>query len=163
MQLILLRHAKAVAATASTDDAQRALTPAGHGQAQVAADWLRGQGIVPQRLLVSPALRTRQTAEPVIATLGIADTDVIFLPELYPTDTAVGTVLNHPCGDCRTLMVIGHNPAMEQLAAALLATGETPPASIKPATLVLLQALDATATAVTPASFRLQHVQRCPA
>ena len=63
MELFLWRHADALP---GTSDFERALSPLGHQQAGRAAEWLR-EHIEPAslsnlRILVSPAVRTRQTA-----------------------------------------------------------------------------------------------------
>ena len=61
--LILLRHAHAEPAAAGQDDRQRGLSAAGVEEARAAGEWLRGHGLMPDRILYSSAERTRQTLE----------------------------------------------------------------------------------------------------
>ena len=63
MDLILWRHAEAEIAAPGQDDLQRALTPKGERQARRMAAWLNQRLAATTRVLVSPALRCRQTAE----------------------------------------------------------------------------------------------------
>ena len=60
MELILWRHAEA---EDGDDDLARALTPKGRRQAQQMAQWLKGQFTGPVRVVSSPAVRTRETAD----------------------------------------------------------------------------------------------------
>ncbi len=62
MDLILWRHAQAVDADDHIDDLKRPLTREGEEQAKEMAVWLRRHLPADTRVLVSPALRTRQTA-----------------------------------------------------------------------------------------------------
>ena len=63
MDLILWRHADAEPARAGLDDLERRLTDKGEGQARRVAKWLRGAMPQATRIIVSPALRARQTAQ----------------------------------------------------------------------------------------------------
>lgn len=56
--LIIMRHAEA---DWGLDDFNRPLTRRGHAQASSAGRWLVQQGFVPEMLVSSAALRTRQT------------------------------------------------------------------------------------------------------
>ena len=62
MDLILWRHAEAELLRDGLDDSQRSLTPKGERQAQRMAEWLNQRLPESTRILVSPALRTHQTA-----------------------------------------------------------------------------------------------------
>ena len=62
MDLILWRHAEAVPEREGLDDLDRPLTPKGERQAQRMAEWLNHRLAHSTRILVSPALRTQQTA-----------------------------------------------------------------------------------------------------
>ena len=61
MDLILWRHAEAVAERPDLDDLERALTPKGERQAQRMGEWLNQRLAESTRILVSPALRCQQT------------------------------------------------------------------------------------------------------
>jgi len=63
MDLIIWRHAEARDANPGEDDLLRPLTPRGEKQAQRMAEWLNRFLPDSTRVLVSPALRTRRTAD----------------------------------------------------------------------------------------------------
>lgn len=63
MDLILWRHADAEEAGPDQPDSARPLTPLGRQQAESMARWLAGRLPASTEILVSPALRTRQTVE----------------------------------------------------------------------------------------------------
>lgn len=121
-QLILLRHANAEPAQPGQADADRPLSLRGQAEADAAAAWLKSHALQPTRVLCSPAKRTRETLERVLAVLGY--TDVRYEPRIY--DAVPGTlmaVLDEHADVDRVLMV-GHNPGFEQTA-ALLHSGQS--------------------------------------
>lgn len=65
MELFLIRHADALALgeRGITNDDERPLSEQGEGDAQAAARALQGRGVVLDKLITSPLLRARQTAE----------------------------------------------------------------------------------------------------
>ena len=83
--LLLLRHAIALPATSASGDLGRALSPAGQGQARAVGDFLLARSWVPQRVLCSPAARTRETAERVLDALG-AQPALLAIDALYNAD-----------------------------------------------------------------------------
>jgi phosphohistidine phosphatase len=125
-RLILLRHAKAVQSSGEKDRA-RVLTQRGRDDAVRAGQWLRAHGFSPDLALVSDAARTRETAELVLRELGRAP-HVRVDPKLYLAEPwgLFRAIRSAPQG-CRTLLLIGHNPGMAELALAL--TGSADPAA----------------------------------
>lgn len=130
-QLILLRHAHALPPHPGQDDLERQLSGTGEAEADAAAVFLAAHAPF-ARVLCSPALRTRQTAERVLAHTGYADTR--HDPRIY--EASVGElieVLDEHAAD--SLLLVGHNPGLEQLV-ALLCTGRSgeyrgmPPAGV---------------------------------
>src|SRR4051794_39743100 len=71
-RLVLLRHAKAET-PGDTPDVQRQLTDKGRADATAAGAWLAAEGLRPDLVLCSPAIRTRQTWHGVAMWLGEAD------------------------------------------------------------------------------------------
>lgn len=121
-ELILLRHAHAESATPGQDDALRPLSGVGREEATAAARWLREQGLVPDRVLVSPAARTRQTADAVVAELGLpAYEEQAAIYDASPGDLMA---LADAHRDATRLLMVGHNPGFEQLA-ALMHSGQS--------------------------------------
>ncbi len=117
MDLILWRHAEAYDAEPGESDMQRALTPKGQKQARRMADWLTSQLPEGCKILVSPALRTLQTVEPLGRKFKI-------LPELAPGASAEAVLhaANWPHAK-EPVLVVGHQPTLGQVA-ALLMTGQ---------------------------------------
>lgn len=121
MDLILWRHAEAEEGDPGTPDSKRRLTPRGEKQARKMAAWLKDRLPSKVRILVSPAERTRQTAQAL---------DLPF--ELEPR-IGVGAdpadliaAANWPYGDGNrsTVIIVGHQPTLGRLAALLLSGAE---------------------------------------
>jgi phosphohistidine phosphatase len=116
MELILWRHAEA---EDSVPDEARRLTQKGEKQAVKIAKWLKKRLEEPVRLLASPAIRAQQTAGAYVAefeTLAELDTGAAAAQILRATGwpKAKGTVI-----------VVGHQPSLGQLAALLLTGKES--------------------------------------
>lgn len=131
-ELILLRHAHAESPASGQDDRQRPLSPIGLAEARAAGDWLRGHGLLPDRALCSPAERTRQT----FAALGeLGSVDLREEAAIYEASPGTLIALADVHRAARRLLLVGHNPGLEQLA-ALLHSGQSgdyrgmPPAGI---------------------------------
>lgn len=125
-RLVLLRHAKAEPA-GGLDDLLRPLALTGRRQAGRVGDALRDSRLVPELVLCSAALRTRQTWELAALHLDV-DPEVAVRDELYvaEVDDVLGLVrATDP--RVRTLLVVGHEPTMAATAAHLadLATSES--------------------------------------
>lgn len=131
-ELILLRHAHAEAAGPGMDDGQRPLSATGLAEARAAGAWLQAQGLLPDRVLCSPALRARQTLA-ALGTLGQAD--VREEASIYGASPGTLIALADTHADATRLLLVGHNPGLEQLA-ALLHSGQSgdyrgmPPAGV---------------------------------
>jgi phosphohistidine phosphatase len=115
-RLLMIRHAQAADAPV---DLERPLSAQGARNAAAIGSWLEGNGYVPDRAVVSPALRTRQTWEQVAeaSAPGLApDVD----ERIYDnTLDAVLAAITETTGDVQTLVVVGHNPSVGELAFAL--------------------------------------------
>ncbi|HTM85207.1 MAG TPA: histidine phosphatase family protein [Mycobacterium sp.] len=112
--LILLRHAKSDY-PAGVADHDRPLAPRGVREAALAGDWLRATLPTIDAVLCSTARRTRET----LARTGI-DAPVHYAERLY--DATPGTVIaeiNTAAEQASTLLVIGHEPAISQVALGL--------------------------------------------
>jgi phosphohistidine phosphatase len=121
-RLILLRHAHADSARGGEADLDRALSRTGEAEAEAAAAWLAGQGLAPERVVHSPALRARQTFERVSEALG--SPPVSEDERIYEATPGALIEVAEAHRDAGCVMLVGHNPGFEQLA-ALLATGQT--------------------------------------
>lgn len=116
MELILWRHAEARTATPDEEDAARELTGKGLRQARRIAAWLKPRMSGPYRILCSPTLRTQHTA---MCLDGATET----CPELGPESTARRALKasGWPAQQ-GTVILVGHRPGLNRLA-ALLMTG----------------------------------------
>ena len=110
-RLYLLRHAKSSWEDGRVPDHDRPLSPRGHRAAALLAEHLRGAEIRPEYVLCSSARRTRETLEGVLGDAGALIEPALYtagcgqlLARLRQVPDAVGSV-----------MVIGHNPAMQIL------------------------------------------------
>lgn len=114
MDLILWRHAEARDARDSEDDLVRPLTQHGEKQAAKVADWLNRQLPQGTGVLVSPALRCLQTAEAL-------DRNWRVSKRLAPGASVQAMLDEARWPDSREpVLLVGHQPALGQLAASLL-------------------------------------------
>jgi phosphohistidine phosphatase len=123
--LLLLRHAKSDYPDGVADH-ERPLAPRGVREAGLAGDWLRAHAPAVDAVLCSTATRTRET----LARTRI-DAPVTYADRLY--DATAGAVIEEINGvdpSVGTLLVIGHEPAMSQVALGLATTdGSNPTAT----------------------------------
>lgn len=114
-RLVVLRHGSATGAAAS--DHERDLTDQGRAEAAGVGRWLRTEGHLPDRALVSDARRTRRTWEELAAAADLLDVPVEHAPALYSAgpESALDLVR---ATDARvgTLLLVGHNPTVASLA-----------------------------------------------
>jgi phosphohistidine phosphatase len=126
MDLILWRHAEAEPGGPDMPDMERQLTAKGQKQARRMGQWLDSQLPESCRILVSPAVRTVQTAE------GLGrkyKTHPDLAPDADPQD--ILKAANWPMSK-EAVLIIGHQPTLGQ-AAALLMTGQEQDWEIKKA------------------------------
>ncbi|MFW5926867.1 MAG: SixA phosphatase family protein [Wenzhouxiangella sp.] len=114
MQLWLLRHARARAASGGEKDRERPLSDSGRHTAARLGEWIReNAGSLPGRILVSPALRTRQTADLVLAQ---TDAEPSVEPRLWDAlEEDLVRIINDNVDAEDGLMLIAHNPSLEWL------------------------------------------------
>jgi phosphohistidine phosphatase len=114
--LVVIRHAKTEQGSV---DIERALTDRGRRDATAIGKFLRQEEMVPDRAVVSPALRARQTWNSAQAEL--ADVAELTVDDrIYDNDVdGLLDVIRDTPQEVETLALIGHNPSFEQLAHAL--------------------------------------------
>ncbi len=124
MDLILWRHAEALDATDGMADADRPLTPKGQRHAQRMGQWLGTQLPESTRVLVSPALRTQQTA-------AALDRKLRTVAGLGPEGSVDDLLLAARWPDARgPVLVVGHQPTLGMVAAYLL-SGQAQPWAVR--------------------------------
>lgn len=125
-RLIVMRHAKS--AWPDVDDLDRPLAVRGSRDAPAAGQWLREAGCLPDRVICSPSRRTRETWELVSGELG-TEPPVSYDERVYGASVpALLGVLREVAAPVRTLLLLGHNPGLQELTLAL--AGEGPDAAL---------------------------------
>jgi phosphohistidine phosphatase len=129
-QLLLLRHAKSSWDDAAQSDHGRTLNPAGITAATAIGGAMRGLGLAPDLVLVSSARRTLQTLEALEPWQDAPLIEAMDALYLAPAPQII-TILNKVPETVRSVMVIGHNPGLHDLALTLagahaLATASQP-------------------------------------
>ncbi len=123
-RLILFRHAKAERSEPGMEDRARALVERGRRDAATIGAYMSAHALVPDRVIISPAARTQETwkiaANAFRPTPGAATAD-----QLYDaTPLAIFAVIKQTPAAAHTLLVIGHNPGLHELALMLVASGD---------------------------------------
>jgi phosphohistidine phosphatase len=121
-RLFVLRHAKSSWDDPGLDDHERPLARRGQDAVKVLREHLQSTGIEPALVLCSSSRRTRETLEGVQAG-GKQSIE----PELYGADAGeVIERLRRVPDDVPSVMVIGHNPAMQVLVLRLASRAGDP-------------------------------------
>jgi phosphohistidine phosphatase len=124
LRLMLLRHAKSSWPSPRLQDAARPLSDRGEAAARLMGAYMAHHSLVPERVLCSPARRARETWAG-IAAQWPADLEVVFDQRLYmATPQVVLSVVRAQDKAARTLLVIGHNPGLQEAAELLIAAGD---------------------------------------
>lgn len=153
-ELLLLRHAEAMAAGPDGRDSERPLSLHGEAQAQAVGVWLAEQGAAPEVVLCSSARRAQMTADAAGKALRMPTPD--FLPAIYQaTPGELLALIEAHAPDARQVLLIGHNPGFEQLL-ALLTEGRSDGArGMSPATAAWIELAD---DALEPGHGRLRAI-----
>jgi phosphohistidine phosphatase len=124
--LLLLRHAKSDYPDGVADH-DRPLAPRGVREARLAGDWLRAHAPAVDAVLCSTAARARET----LARTRI-DTPVDYVDRLYDaTPDAVIEEINGVAPSVGTLLVIGHEPTLSQVALGLATADGSNPTAVE--------------------------------
>jgi phosphohistidine phosphatase len=116
MDLLLWRHAEA---EDGEDDMKRRLTQRGEKQARVMAKWIRAHQPRDMRIIVSPAVRTQQTAEALKLPF---ETHRKIGPEACVSELVAASGWPAASG---AVLVVGHQPTLGRMASLLLAGSES--------------------------------------
>ncbi len=117
--LLLVRHAKSSWKKADLPDHDRPLTKRGKKEAPMVGTYLKENSLVPDLILSSTARRAHDTAEAVADACGF-DGQVELYQDLYMSDTASYLDILRCMPDrADRVLVVGHNPDVEDLLALL--------------------------------------------
>ena len=118
--LLVLRHAKSSRDDPSLDDRDRPLAARGERDAPRMGRLVRDEQLSPDLVVCSDAVRARQTAEAMAEAAGYSGT-ILLEHRLYAAEAggilAVLREVVEP--DLGTVMIVGHNPGLEDLVSAL--------------------------------------------
>lgn len=117
--LLILRHAKSDWGDPSLEDHDRPLNARGKRDAPRMGELLRRQNLLPDLILCSTAKRARQTVKLLTEAAGYTG-EVSYLESLYaaPPSAYLKACAGLP-EEIQTVMVVGHNPGLEELLAGL--------------------------------------------
>lgn len=122
-QITLLRHAKSSWADPDTQDHDRTLNQRGQRDASDMGERLRVLNCIPDHVVCSTAVRTRQTAALLLPVLGISidDSALTLDARIYDATLSMlfAAIADLP-STARHVFLIGHNPGLEQLCHALV-------------------------------------------
>ena len=134
--LLLLRHAKSSWKHPELPDHDRPLNKRGKQDAPRIGRLVRDKGLVPDLIMSSTAKRARKTAKIVAKTCSYTG-EVELKPAIYHAGPRTYIeVLSHLSDDYQRIMLVGHNPGMEELLGMLI--GEIEPIPTATLALVLL-------------------------
>jgi phosphohistidine phosphatase len=124
-RLLLLRHAKAERSQAGERDHERILAARGRGDAPRLGAYMVRHDFTPDLVLVSTSARTRETWE-LAATAFEHVPPVKFDERLYEAGPQpILKVIKETTPRVGTLLVIGHNPGLQELAILLVAVSNS--------------------------------------
>ena len=114
--LMLLRHAKSDWDSYAGDDFARPLAARGRKAAEQMGVWMRRDGSVPDYVISSPAVRARETVRILYEALGRDATHIGYEDSLYLADAgALLSIVRGFPDEAKSVMLVGHNPGLEEL------------------------------------------------
>ncbi|MEJ8574415.1 histidine phosphatase family protein [Microbaculum marinum] len=124
LRLMLLRHAKSSWDVPGKADFDRPLNERGRAAAPRMASYMAENGLLPERIVCSAALRAVETLALVLPPIS-ADMEIILSRRLYEADgEGYLTAVREAGGTAASLLLVGHNPAMEDVAGLLAPVGD---------------------------------------
>ena len=126
--LLVLRHAKSSRDDPALDDRDRPLAARGERDAPRMGRLVRDEQLSPDLVVCSDAVRARQTAEAMAEAAGYSGT-ILLEHRLYAAEAAVILAVLRDVvePDVDTVMIVGHNPGLEDLVSALTGAREDLP------------------------------------
>lgn len=124
-RLILLRHGKAEMESDTGEDFDRRLAPRGVRESADMGVRLADMGFCPEVALVSTAARARGTWD--AASVAFPAAKPSFEARLYHADSAtLRAAAEDALGSYGTVIIVGHNPGLQELTVQLLREGSAP-------------------------------------
>lgn len=124
-RLMLLRHAKSDRSLPGLRDHDRPLNARGREAAALMGAYMKSHRLVPDRVMVSTSVRTRETWLLLAPELDRAP-DAVYDERIYEArPVVIGNVIAAAPKGVRTLLLIGHNPGLQALALTLIGAGDS--------------------------------------
>lgn len=162
--ICLMRHSEAVAELSETitRDFDKPLTDKGIHELEHVRAFLKEHHFLPDLILCSPAVRTRQTLEWIEEALG-TDAEVVFDQDLYGIKSDVlFEKLSNLSDQKATVLIVGHNPAISDAIQVLLNRSDTHDLVVglpaKPSQLAIFHFNSTSWATLNTESFRLESV-----
>lgn len=114
--LYIMRHAKSDWTVPGASDFDRRLTKRGEKNAKRIGQWMQENGQLPQKIISSSAVRAKQTTVLVTGELSVSQKKISYEKDLYLADPeTLIEFIQHYKNDASSLMLVAHNPGLEQL------------------------------------------------
>ena len=118
-ELMLMRHAKSDWHS-HMSDIDRPLNERGEQDAVRMGEYLSENNLAPDRMIISSARRTKQTAELMLQNISLPDSNIIIDRQLYLAGTETITeIIELYANEGERLMVLAHNPGMDYMVSYL--------------------------------------------
>ena len=123
-ELLILRHAKSDWEAGASGDFDRPLAKRGRKDAPRVGEWLFREGLVPDLVVSSPAERAKQTALRVCESMDFKKKRIVWDDAIYGASLPrlLGVLARCP-RDASTVLLVGHNPGLEELVTYLAGEG----------------------------------------
>jgi phosphohistidine phosphatase len=122
-RLLLLRHAKTERAESGERDRDRKLTKRGRQDAPIIGTYMAKHGCVPDLALVSPATRAQETWS-LVAPCFVRPPPMATEDRIYNSGTAQLFEIITEARAAKSLLMVGHNPGLHELAVHMVASGD---------------------------------------
>jgi phosphohistidine phosphatase len=123
-RLLLFRHAKAEQSEPGMEDRARKLMERGCKDAAKVGAYMASHGLIPDQVITSPSSRTLETWKSA-ATAFRSPPGAAVVERLYDaTAQSILTSIKDAVPGTHTLLVVGHNPGLHDLAVMLIASGD---------------------------------------
>jgi len=161
-EVMLMRHAKSDWST-NTADIDRPLNERGRQDALRMGIYLNSKKLVPDRMVVSAAQRTRETADQLLKNLSLGKSNIIIDRELYLADREIlCEAIQLYARNNQRLLILAHNPGMDDVVSYLADT--LPPLSssgkLMTTCAVAVFNMDSTEAVKKPGLGKLQNLVR---
>ena len=115
-ELMVLRHGKSDWNTGAARDFDRPLNKRGRKAVKRMGAWILERDLLPDRIVSSPATRARETALRLCRSAGLPESVIAWDERIYEAELGdLLSVLRECAVDSLRLMIVGHNPGLEEL------------------------------------------------